>query len=123
MTLWDRLKTLFTSQSSAVISKNSNAASGSERGLVRKKQRMMDGFISSDGMLAPRACTIWDMSPLGGKVELWNNDIKSSVLGDSVKLYVTGDRKEVDCKVMWRKDNSMGLKFTSGFHAPTRRYG
>jgi hypothetical protein len=102
--------------------KNRLPAYDSQRTLVRKRQRLMDGFLASDRMLTPRPCTICDMNPLGGKVELWNGDIKSSLLGDRVTLYITGDKKEVDCKVMWRKENSMGLRFTSGFHPPTRRY-
>ena len=121
MTLWDRLKAAILNRSSRLL-KDKAPQSDSQRMLLRKRQRLMDGFIASERMLSPRPCTICDMNPMGGKVELWNGDIKSSLLGDQVTLYITGDKKEVDCKVMWRKENSMGLRFTSGFHPPTRRY-
>jgi hypothetical protein len=84
---------------------------------------MSDGFIWSESMLQPRACTIKDMSPLGAQVDIWNEEIKASLLNGPLKLFSSSDRQEVDCKMTWRKGNSAGLRFTSGFHEPTRKYG
>ncbi len=41
---------------------------------------MKDGFIWAEGMLAPRPCTIRDMTVLEAEVALWNDDIKPSLL-------------------------------------------
>lgn len=123
MNLWDRLKAAITD--TPKDGRKTLKFSGdfdAERRLVRRRQHLIDGFIASDNMFAPRPCTVCDMTALGGKVELWNGDIKSSALADRVKLYITGDRSEVDCKVVWRKDTKIGLEFTSAFHPPTRRY-
>lgn len=95
----------------------------SKRALTRKKQRLHDGFIVSDGMLQPRACTLRDMTALGGCVDIWDTSVKAALLRGAVTLYIPGDRKEVDCAVVWRRENSLGLKFTSPFRAPTRSYG
>lgn len=93
------------------------------RALARKRQRLQEGFIFSDGMLAPRACTLRDLTALGACVEIWDPSVKVRLLVGDVTLYLTGDRKEVDCKVMWRRDNALGLKFTSPFREPRRSYG
>lgn len=88
----------------------------------RKRQRLIDGFVSSSRMPTPRPCTVCDMSSGGSKVELWN-DGRSLISGDRVTLYIPADRKEVDAEVVWRKENAMGLRFTSAFRTPTRQYG
>ncbi|HEX2843225.1 hypothetical protein [Hyphomicrobium sp.] len=95
----------------------------SKRALTRKKQRLHDGFIVSEGMLQPRACTLRDMTALGGCVDIWDTSVKAALLRGPVTLYIPGDRKEVDCAVVWRRENSLGLKFTSSFRSPTRSYG
>jgi len=92
------------------------------RAAARKRQRLIDGFVSS-GRMPTRPCTICDMSSTGSKVELWDDNAKPLLPGDRVTLYIPGDCKEIDGKVVWRKANAMGLRFTSAFRAPTRRYG
>ncbi|HYD15945.1 MAG TPA: hypothetical protein VEA77_06055 [Hyphomicrobium sp.] len=92
------------------------------RMLTRKRQRLQDGFVVSAGMLVPRACTLKDMTPLGGQVEIWDHTVKADLLRGRVTLYIPGDRQEVDCAVMWRRDNALGLKFVSQFRPPTRNY-
>lgn len=92
------------------------------RALTRKRQRLQDGFISSEGMLTPRACTLRDMTALGGCVEIWDQTIKPGLLVGPLTLYIPGDRHEVDCTVAWRRDNLLGLKFVSPFRPPTRSY-
>ncbi len=100
-----------------------SADADSQRVLTRKKQRLHDGFIVSEGMLQPRACTLRDMTALGGCVDIWDTSVKAGLLRGTVTLYIPGDRKEVDCAVVWRRENSLGLKFTSPFRSPTRSYG
>jgi hypothetical protein len=62
------------------------------------------------------------MSAGGSRIEIWGDDTKPLLPGDRVTLYVPSDRKEVDAEVRWRKEKMVGLKFTSPFRTPTRRY-
>jgi len=94
----------------------------SNRGLTRKRQRLQDGFVVSKGMLAPRACTLRDMTALGGCVDVWDQAVKADLLRGQVTLYIPADRMEVDCSVIWRRENTLGLKFVSPFREPTRSY-
>jgi hypothetical protein len=122
MEFLDKLFGMFASEKQQLGRKRKNAVDEAQRSTVRKRQRMTDGFIWSEAMLKPRACTIKDMSALGAQVDIWNEEIKASLLQGSLKLYSSSDRQEVDCKMTWRKGNSAGLRFMSGFHAPTRKY-
>ena|SRR5262245_53357481 len=122
MELLDKLVSFFSSEKGALGRKRAKVSDDLNRSTVRKKQRMTDGFIWSESMLKPRACTIKDMSALGAQVDIWNEEIKASLLNGPLKLYSSSDRQEVDCKMTWRKGNSAGLRFTSGFHEPTRKY-
>jgi hypothetical protein len=122
MEFLEKLFEVFSSDKKKKGSKRSNAGEEAQRSTVRKRQRMTDGYIWSENMLKPRACTIKDMSALGAQIDIWNDEIKASLLQGSLKLYSSSDRNEVDCRMTWRKGNSAGLRFTSGFHAPTRKY-
>jgi hypothetical protein len=122
MELLDTLLSFFSSDKKKKGSSKSYNGDEAQRSTVRKRQRMTDGFIWSENMLKPRACTIKDMSALGAQIDIWNDEIKSSLLQGPLKLYSASDRNEVDCKMTWRKGNSAGLRFTSGFHSPTRKY-
>jgi hypothetical protein len=95
----------------------------SNRGLTRKRQRLQDGFVVSAGMIAPRACTLRDMTHLGGCVDIWDKAVKADLLRGRIILYIPSDRREVDCSVVWRRDSTLGLKFESPFREPTRSYG
>jgi hypothetical protein len=121
-TLWDRFRTALWWERGPEQGGTPKPDAASRRSIERKRQRLMDGLICSERMPAPRPCTICDMTDRGAKVELWTSDSKPSRPGDRITLYVTGDRKEVDGKVVWRKENFMGLRFMSEFHAPTRQY-
>jgi hypothetical protein len=92
------------------------------RALVRKRQRLQDAFIFSDKMIKPRHCTLLNMTPLGGAVEIWDDSLKAGLLAGEVTLYLPGDRKEVVCEVKWRRDSSIGLQFVSPMREPTRVY-
>lgn len=94
----------------------------SKRSMVRKRQRMQDAFNASEGMISPRPCTLLEMTPLGGSVQIWDQSVKAALLTGEVLLFLPSDRKEVACAVMWRRDNSLGLKFLSPFREPTRSY-
>ena len=104
-------------------SSDSCEAATFERIALRKAQRLQEGFVWSERMLTPRACSIRDASATGARVDIWDETVKPSLLGGDLTLYFCGDRNEVDCSAMWRKGHSIGLRFTSRFRPPTRRYG
>lgn len=93
-----------------------------ERAALRKPQRMKEGFLWSEGMIVPRACTIRDMSVLGAQIEIWVDDIKPALLRGPLKLYSCADRQEVDCELAQRDGMRLGLRFNSAFHEPSRKY-
>lgn len=93
------------------------------RAMKRKRMRLLDGFVITDGMLKPRACTLRDISPLGACIEIWDDAVKAALLRDRLTLYIPSDGKEVDCDIVWKRKNAIGLKFSSPFRAPRRKYG
>jgi hypothetical protein len=123
MSLFQKLAIALGLQDAHETAPCSRAADASGRALARKRQRLQEGFVVSEGMLVPRACTLRDMTPLGGSIEVWDRGIKASLLAGPLTLYLPSDKKEVDCAVVWRRDNSLGLKFISPFRAPRRTYG
>jgi hypothetical protein len=60
------------------------------------------------------------MSATGSRIEVWGD--VPLLTGDRVRLFIPSDGKEVDARVVWRKANAMGLRFTSDFRTPTRPY-
>jgi hypothetical protein len=122
MSYWNTLVSML-SPSKTTETQNKHSDPGAcNRLAVRKAQRMKDGFIWSEGMLAPRACTIRDMTPLGARVDIWNDDIKPSLLRGKFKLYSCAEQMEVDCTLARREGSSLGLRFLSKFQEPTRKY-
>lgn len=103
--------------------KRPGANKGSDaRRVSRQRKRLMEGFVVSDGMLTPRACTLRDISALGACIVIWDKSVKPALLRQGLTLYIASDRKEVDCAVMWQRDGAIGVKFTSPFRAPSRVY-
>jgi PilZ domain len=102
--------------------KRANRRAASRRAAKRKPQRLLDGFVSSDRM-STRPCTIRDMSATGSRIEFWGDNVRRLLSGHRVILYIPSDGAEIEAEVMWREANVMGLRFTSGFRAPTRQYG
>jgi hypothetical protein len=92
---------------------------------VRKKQRLVDGYLWSENMLMARNCKVRDLSAVGAMVDLQEETmpIKGVLIPKHVILYLVPDQQEIDCEVTWRKDKSLGLKFMGKFRASTRRYG
>jgi hypothetical protein len=118
---WTRTVGLFENKT-ALSGPRKTAESTFERTTASKPQRMKDGYIWAEGMISPRPCTIRDMTVLEAEVALWHDDIKPSLLRGSLKLFSCADGREVDCTVAGRKGDTLGLRFTSTFHAPSRRY-
>ncbi len=89
MEFLEKLFSVFSSDTKKKGDKRSYKGDEAQRSTVRKRQRMTDGFIWSESMLKPRACTIKDMSALGAQVDIWNDEIKASLLqGTSEALLI-----------------------------------
>lgn len=88
----------------------------------RNPQRLKEGYLWCESMIMPRPCTIRDMSPLTAQIVLWEDDIKPHLLARPMKLFSSADRKEADCVLAGRDGKVLSLRFTSAFHAPTRKY-
>jgi hypothetical protein len=92
-----------------------NPTTPERRTRPRKRQRLVDGFISFGPMSTPQPCTVCDLSPGGSKVTLWSAGAWRFQPGDRVTLYVPADRCEVDAQIAWRRANAIGMHFRSGF--------
>ena len=94
---------------------------------MRKRQRLVDGFVWADNMLVARGCTIRDLSPVGAMVDLWHDHsakaIREAPIPREIMLFIVPDRIEVDCEVTWRKEASLGLRFLGKFRPSTRQFG
>jgi hypothetical protein len=120
MTLW---KTFVSSLSGDGPARSRNDDSrGFKPSDFRKPQRLKEGYLWNEGLILPRPCTIRDMSPLTAQIVLWQDDIKPQFLARPLKLYSSADRKEADCTVAGKDGNVLSLRFTSAFHAPSRKY-
>jgi hypothetical protein len=120
MTLWKSLVSSISGETARPGSKGE--ARGFKPADFRAPQRLKDGFIWCESMIMPRPCTIRDMSPLTAKVEIWHDDIKPHLLARPMKIFSSADQKEADCVLTGRDGNTLSLRLTSAFRAPTRKY-
>jgi hypothetical protein len=93
---------------------------------VRKRQRLIEGYVWAEQMLVARGCTIRDLSPVGASIDLWQ-DTGSSVLRtievpQTATLFIVADRVEVDCEVTWRKGASLGVRFVGRMRPCSRNF-
>ena len=91
------------------------------RNLIRRRERLSEGFLTSEQMLTPRPCTLRDMTLLGCRVDLWD-DIHPSLIKNGVTLYSLKDKTEVDAVIAWHRGVSLGLRFTCALREPRRNY-
>jgi hypothetical protein len=92
------------------------------RSVVRVPQRMRNGFLWADRLIAPRACMIKDLSMKGARVEVIGDPIKPSLLADGVKLYFDTEKHEIPCSMRWSRGQQFGLRFEGRAKPPSRKY-
>ncbi|NJM33705.1 MAG: hypothetical protein HC850_02230 [Rhodomicrobium sp.] len=51
-----------------------------------------------------------------------NYKTKPSIAGSVLTLYLSSEKEEIDCKVVWWSGQSIGLKFIGPYREPTRQY-
>jgi hypothetical protein len=121
LTPWNKIKGLFVH--SDADAEDKKPAQKEKRLARRKSQRLVNGFIWSEGMAFSKECSIRDLSVTGARVDLLNDEIKSHTLTGILTLYLPSDKREIDCKVKWQSGRMVGLQFIGSYRAPTRRYG
>lgn len=121
MTVWHKIKNIFSRPVARAPGKAIRREEN--RTAVRKRQRMMEGFIWSERMAYAKACTIRDLSITGARIDLLDGDVKTHMLVGTMTLYLPSDKREIDCQLMWRSGRQVGLRFLGSYRAPTRRYG
>jgi PilZ domain len=73
-----------------------------------RKSVQQSGWITLDGGFAARRCVVHDLSSTGAKITLED----SSVLAGRLRLAFSRDAKAGrNCKVVWRRGKSFGVKF------------
>lgn len=77
----------------------------------RRRQVMVEGALSWDSMLYPRRVCLKDLSALGARVELYDQDSAYSKVPSRVRLHIFSDRQHVECDVVWRRGLQLGLRF------------
>src|SRR5262245_52442924 len=98
MTLWQTFKKIFTKPEIKPEPKPPvRKLTGAEkRQAIRKRQRLMEGFLWSDRMAYSKACTIRDVSVSGARIDLLNSGIKTHMLVGPLTLYFSTDKREID---------------------------
>jgi PilZ domain-containing protein len=118
---WQKLKKLFSS--AAVLPHTRQIVRKERRSAVRKRQRLMQGYIWSEHMAFSKACIVRNLSATGARIDLLSSSVKTHTLTGTITLYFQADRREIDCQVAWRTGRSVGLRFIGSFRPPTRAYG
>ena len=73
-----------------------------------RKSLRQPGWITLDGGFAARSCVVQDMSSTGAKITVED----PNVLPAKLRLAFTRDaRTGRNCEVVWRRGNSVGIKF------------
>jgi hypothetical protein len=73
-----------------------------------RKSLRQPGWITLDGGFAARPCVVQDMSSTGAKITVED----PNVLPAKLRLAFTRDaRTGRNCEVVWRRGNSVGIKF------------
>lgn len=96
------------------------ANAGPEGRWARRTAARLGGQIVNPGLQGPVPCVIKDMSSTGARLELQaqrGGPISRERVPDQFTLYMPTDRVEVECQVMWRQGQLLGVRYTS----PARR--
>ena len=91
--------------------------SQSEHRFAPRRKGLTPAMIYAEDAVDGIPCLIKDMSTTGARLELqekWTYPFKSTFGHmDRVRLVVRADRVMYDCKLIRRKDNEFGVKFTA----------
>lgn len=83
---------------------------------------LIAALVFADGVSAPWACTVRDLSDGGARLELdrAKPPVVSEQLPDQIVVHLCPDRTDVDCRIAWRDGRHFGVQFLGDFRPATR---
>ena len=88
-----------------------------ERRFARRKSSRTPGLVWSEGATINHGCVIKDSSSTGALLEMtktkMNPDCAATVVPDRFTLVITLEKVCIDCRVAWRRDNEVGVRYIS----------
>lgn len=92
-------------------------ASSEEGRRSRRQTACLQGIIRSERLSEPVACVIRNYSATGARLELVKVERKAFAGEERIPdLFTLGfklERTEVDCELVWRRGDTMGVRFKS----------
>ncbi len=83
----------------------------------RRESACVQGTVVSERLSEPVACVIRNLSATGARLDLVKVDRKPFVSEDRLPDYFTLafrlERTEVDCRIVWRRGDAIGVRFLS----------
>jgi PilZ domain len=81
----------------------------SEHRVVRRKRSLKGAYISYNDRHFTIPCAVRDISGLGARLKV----SERSIAPDTFILHIELDSTEMDCEVVWRSKDEVGVKFVS----------
>ncbi|NOT69894.1 MAG: hypothetical protein HOP09_01035 [Hyphomicrobium sp.] len=98
---------------------------GDERRWALRRASVLAGKIISDKLQGQVGCVVRDLSATGALIELRPSKdcaISSPAgLPDTFALILVRDNSEVSCKLAWRRDKTVGVRFMGAFRMLPQR--
>jgi len=109
-----------TETAAPVMAMDPRPLEGVEARWAKRTPSKLGGQIQHHSLAAAVPCTIRDTSSTGARLEIAvqrGGNISRDRVPDQFSLFMPIDRLEIDCQVMWRQANLIGIRYTS----PARR--
>jgi hypothetical protein len=109
-----------TETAAPVMAMDPRSSDGAETRWARRTPSRLGAQILHPSLAVPMACTVRDTSSTGARLEIVvqrGGNISRDRVPDQFSLFMPLDRLEIDCQVMWRQANLIGIRYTS----PARR--
>lgn len=103
-----------------VMVMDARPSEGAEARWARRTPSRLGAQIRHHTLVAAVPCTVRDTSSTGARLEIVvqrGGNISRDRVPDQFSLFMPLDRLEIDCQVMWRQGNLVGVRYTS----PARR--
>ncbi len=103
-----------------VMAMDPRPSEGAEGRWAKRTPSKLGGQIQHQNLAAALPCTVRDTSSTGARLEIVGQrggNISRDRVPDQFTLFMPLDRLEIDCQVMWRHGNLVGVRYTS----PARR--
>ena len=88
-----------------------------ERRWARRKQSRTPAMMWYEGAPTMHSCVIKDTSSTGALIEMvkskMNPDASTGVVRERFTLIIAMDKVRIDCKVAWRGENEIGVRYVS----------